>query len=139
MTITVLRMAAQVASTTRIGTAERERAAADLAEHLSAGRLTTEEFDERVQQAYAARTAAELAPLFRDLPELHPAAPKRRIDRRPLLILGLVAATIAWVAFLHVPPFFLFPLVWFLLAGRRFGRSRGPRFSGGSRFVGPRY
>ena len=139
MTITVLRMTGQVALTTRIGTAERELAAADLAEHLSAGRLTTEEFDERVQQAYAARTATELAPLFRDLPDLRPAPPKRRIDRRPLLILGLVVATIAWVAFLHVPPFFLFPLVWFHLAGRRFGRSGGPRFRGGSRFVGPRY
>jgi len=132
-------MAGQLASTIRIGTAERERAAADLGEHLSAGRLSTEEFDERVQQTYAARTAAELAPLFRDLPELRPAPSKRRFDRRPLLILGLVAATIAWVAFLHVPPFFLFPLVWFLLAGRRFGRSGGPRFRGGSRFVGPRY
>ena len=139
MTITVLRMPGQVALTIRIGTTERERAAADLGEHLSAGRLTTEEFDERVQQAYAARTAAELTPLFRDLPELHPAAPKRRIDRRPLLILGLVAATIAWVAFLHVPPFFLFPLVWILFAGRRFGRPGGPRISRGSRFVGPRY
>jgi len=82
MTITVLRMAGQLASTIRIGTAERERAAADLGEHLSAGRLSTEEFDERVQQTYAARTAAELAPLFRDLPELRPAPSKRRVDMK---------------------------------------------------------
>jgi hypothetical protein len=109
----------------RIGTAERERAAADLGDHLAAGRLTTEEFDERVRQAYAARNAAELEPLFRDLPDLHPAQPpKQPRDLRPLLIVAVLAAVIAWIVFVHVPPFFVFPLMWFVFAGRRFG---GPR------------
>ena len=129
----MLRMAGQLSSELRIGTAERERAAADLGEHLAAGRLSTEEFDERVRQAYAARTAAELTPLFCDLPDLHPApAPRPRRDLRPLLIVLALVAVIAWVAFLHVPPFFVFPLIWFAFAGRRFGRWRGG-------FGGPRY
>lgn len=128
MAITVLRMAGS--PELRIGTAERERAAADLGEHLAAGRLSTEEFDERVRQAYAARTAAELTPLFRDLPNLRPAPPppRPRRDLRPLLLVLLVAAVIAWVVFVHVPPFFVFPLMWFVFASRRGGWGGGPRY-----------
>jgi uncharacterized protein DUF1707 len=113
----------------RIGTAERERAAADLGEHLAAGRLTTEEFDERVQRAYQAKTAADLRPLFADLPDLNPPQPPPRplVNWRPALAVLLVLACVAWVAFLRVPPFFLFPFVWIFFAGRRFG---GPRFRG---------
>ena len=118
-------MASQLSAELRIGTAERERAAADLGEHLAAGRLSTEEFEERVRQAYAARTATELEPLFGDLPDLRPApTPRPRRDLRPLVILLVIAAVVAWVAFLHVPPFFLFPLLWFAFAGPRFHRRR---------------
>src|SRR6266536_3532418 len=121
-------MAGQVSRELRIGTAERERAAADLGEHLSAGRLTTEEFGERVQRAYAARTAADLGPLFSDLPDLRPApAPRRRGDLRPVLVLLVVVGCIAWVAFVRVPPFFVFPLLWIFFAGRRFGGWGGRR------------
>ena len=109
----------------RIGTTERDGAAADLGEHYSAGRLSAEEFEERVRLAYEARTAADLAPLFADLPPLRqPAAPRRPRDLRPLLLLAVVAGVIAWVAVLHVPPFFLFPLMWIFFSGRRFGRRR---------------
>jgi hypothetical protein len=121
-------MGGQLSPELRIGTAEREQAAADLGEHLAAGRLSTEEFDERVQRAYAARTASDLAPLFHDLPELRVApTPRQRRDLRPLLIVLVVIAVIAWVAFLRVPPFFIFPLFWIFFASRRFG---GPRFGG---------
>ncbi len=120
----------------RIGTAERERAAADLGEHLAAGRLTTEEFDERVQRAYQARTGSDLAPLFADLPELNPPQPPRpRTNWWPAVIILLVVACIAWVAVLRVPPFFLFPFLWIFFIGRRFG---GPRF-GGRPFAQRRY
>lgn len=47
---------------------DRERLVSDLNEHVVAGRLSTEEFEERAEQAYAARTTAELAALRRDLP-----------------------------------------------------------------------
>jgi DUF1707 SHOCT-like domain len=110
----------------RIGTAERERAAAELGEHLAAGRLTTDEFDERVQRAYQARTAADIAPLFADLPDLNPPqSPRPRTNWWPAFAVVLVLACIAWVALLRVPPFFLFPFFWIFFVGRRFG---GPRF-----------
>lgn len=61
----------------RIGDAERDRAAADLAEHYAEGRLTAEEHAERLDRVWAARTRADLGPVFRDLPAAPPAAPLR--------------------------------------------------------------
>jgi hypothetical protein len=55
----------------RIGDAEREEACRALGEHFAAGRLTRAEFDERTTSAWAARTRAELGPLFADLPAPH--------------------------------------------------------------------
>jgi TM2 domain-containing membrane protein YozV len=52
----------------RIGNSEREAAVRQLGEHLAEGRLDTHEYEERVSAAYAARTADDLAPLFKDLP-----------------------------------------------------------------------
>jgi uncharacterized protein DUF1707 len=52
----------------RIGDAEREAAVSALGEHYAAGRLTKEEYDERAEQAFAARTRSQLLPLFADLP-----------------------------------------------------------------------
>ena len=52
----------------RASDADRDRAAAALREHLAAGRLTTEEFDERLDRAYAAKTLGELDELMADLP-----------------------------------------------------------------------
>jgi hypothetical protein len=48
--------------------ADRERAIESLREHRTEGRLTLEEFAERVDTAYAARTVGELDALTRDLP-----------------------------------------------------------------------
>ena len=56
----------------RIGDAERDRAADYLREHMSVGRLSQDEFDERVTAALQARTAADLEPLFSDLPAPKP-------------------------------------------------------------------
>lgn len=60
----------------RIGDAERSAASADLGEHYAQGRLTTEEHAERLDLIWSARTRAELAPAFADLPGRpgHPAA-----------------------------------------------------------------
>ncbi len=52
----------------RIGDAERGTAAEALGEHYAAGRLTREEFDERVAQVWTAKTNSDLRPLFVDLP-----------------------------------------------------------------------
>jgi hypothetical protein len=52
----------------RASDADREAAVATLREHLSSGRLTLDEFAERVDEAYAARTSGELERVSRDLP-----------------------------------------------------------------------
>ena len=52
----------------RIGDAERETAAHELGEHFAMGRITAEEHSERLEQIWSARTAADLAPAFADLP-----------------------------------------------------------------------
>ena len=64
----------------RIGDAERERAAAELADHYTEGRLTTEEHAERLDRVWAARTRSDLLPIFRDLPGSH--GPVRAADSR---------------------------------------------------------
>lgn len=56
----------------RIGTAEREEAARLLADHFGMGRITPDEYETRVTDAYAAATVGNLRPLFRDLPQPHP-------------------------------------------------------------------
>jgi hypothetical protein len=67
----------------RISDAEREAAVSALGEHYAAGRLTREEYDERADRALKARTAAEVAPLFTDLPAPHPYAPPRATRPAP--------------------------------------------------------
>ena len=52
----------------RVSDADRDRAIAELSEHYQAGRLTTEELEDRTGRALQARTSADLAALFSDLP-----------------------------------------------------------------------
>jgi hypothetical protein len=52
----------------RASDADRDRTAALLREHLAAGRLTPEEFHERLDLAYAAKTLGQLDELMADLP-----------------------------------------------------------------------
>jgi hypothetical protein len=53
----------------RIGDADREAVAAQLREHYADGRLTLEELNERLDQAFAAKTKADLNTVMRDLPQ----------------------------------------------------------------------
>ncbi|MDQ3788548.1 MAG: DUF1707 domain-containing protein [Actinomycetota bacterium] len=57
----------------RIGTVEREDAVRLLGEHMSEGRLSLEEYEERTAAALEARTRGDLKPLFKDLPAPYPA------------------------------------------------------------------
>jgi Domain of unknown function (DUF1707)/Cell wall-active antibiotics response 4TMS YvqF len=68
----------------RVSDAEREHAVAELREHLLAGRLTLEEFSERVELAYGSQTGVELARASRDLPDAGhvPAVRSRRKPTR---------------------------------------------------------
>ena len=90
----------------RIGDAERERAASQLAEHYAVGRITQEEHTERLDRIWAARTQSELDPVFADLPGHAPSAGPRaaaarpRTARRsglpwPLVVLLVVLAAVA--------------------------------------------
>lgn len=56
----------------RVGTQERDDAVHVLGEHLAAGRLTAEEYDERALAAASAKTRAGMRPLFDDLPDPRP-------------------------------------------------------------------
>jgi hypothetical protein len=75
----------------RVADADRERVALALREHTVAGRLTLEEFSERVERAYAARTGDELEALTADLPGAgagEPAARRREPTRSLTVIFG---------------------------------------------------
>lgn len=52
----------------RASDGDREETVRQLQRGLTQGRLTIDEFDERVQVAYAARTVGQLAELTHDLP-----------------------------------------------------------------------
>ncbi|MFB9516010.1 DUF1707 SHOCT-like domain-containing protein [Streptomyces purpureus] len=76
----------------RASDAERERIAERLRDAVAEGRLDMEEFEERLDAAYKARTQGELEPLVRDLPapaSSHAAAPAEqagwasRIGKQP--------------------------------------------------------
>ncbi|MGD0374489.1 MAG: DUF1707 domain-containing protein [Streptosporangiaceae bacterium] len=54
----------------RIGDSDREAAAALLREHYAAGRLTFEEFNQRLDAAFAATTQSQLSQVTRDLPHV---------------------------------------------------------------------
>lgn len=60
--------------------AERERSVSTLRDAVAEGRLTLEEFSERVELAYAARTDVELSRLVRDLPERGDVVPPQNAD-----------------------------------------------------------
>lgn len=53
----------------RASDADRDAIAERLRDGFAEGRLTTEEFEERLEAAYASRTRSELVPLVRDLPQ----------------------------------------------------------------------
>lgn len=52
----------------RVGDADREATAAELREHYASGRLTLDELNQRLDQALAAKTRADLTACTRDLP-----------------------------------------------------------------------
>ena len=56
----------------RAADVDRAAVATLLGQHMSAGRLTVDEYDERLARAYAAKTYGELAELTADLPTTKP-------------------------------------------------------------------
>lgn len=56
----------------RIGTMERDEAAQVLADHFADGRLTDDEYQNRLSTSLSAVTRADVRAVFADLPEPHP-------------------------------------------------------------------
>ncbi|MET8351006.1 MULTISPECIES: DUF1707 SHOCT-like domain-containing protein [unclassified Micromonospora] len=75
---------------------DRNRVVAELHRHTTAGRLTLDEFSDRVGAVWSARTLGDLAALTRDLPALAADASAggdpTGHGRRELLVLFAVAA-----------------------------------------------
>ena len=96
----------------RASDADRERTASLLREHHAEGRLTAEEFHERLDRAFAAKTLGDLDELLADLPAIDlyrlpaagirpapPGARRRAFRRNPgQLYLAREAAWVAWAA-----------------------------------------
>ena len=115
----------------RIADSDRERAMADLAMHYADGRLDHEEYDERLDAIWTARTRADLAVLFSDLPRPAVTSPPARTpqqrDRRGfrLPLLPVLALLVVLSMITNAPVWLLiFPLMFF--QGRRHGRGCAP-------------
>jgi hypothetical protein len=113
----------------RAGDADRQRVVEQLGKHFGEGRLTVEEFDERVVQAHASRYLDELPALTVDLPrEVEPhRRPTGPSSRAPAgVFVFLLAMLLAWSMVAAVvsgaPPFFALLLLFLFLRHRRWSR-----------------
>lgn len=114
----------------RIGDAEREVAGARLGDHYAAGRLEHEEYDERLDAVFSARTRADLDQLFWDLPSAAAVAPARPAPTGraglPRWVPMAVIAILVTVAVVKAAPLvLLIAAAWFV-----FLRPRRPRRHG---------
>ena len=143
----------------RAGTTDRQATVDRLTQHFTEGRLTPDEFDERVGQAYAATHLDELPELLADLPEDsarrgngpggwprydgRPAAmatargswsPQQRQMHRPPPIVAVLAvvATLAMLFTVMALTHGFFPLLWIALIPLFIARGhRRRQWSGG--------
>ena len=112
----------------RAGDADRARAVEKLGRHLGDGRLSVDEFDERVARAHAAVYLDELPPLMVDLPAdpqppPRPARPSGWVPSAAVAV--LVALVLAWsvVALVHgAPPILAMLMLFVFLRHRRWSR-----------------
>jgi hypothetical protein len=110
----------------RAGDKDRQRVVEQLGTHFGEGRLTVEEFDERVVRAHAAVYLDDLPQLTADLPR--EPEPHRRPTRSPTRVptgvfLLLFAMLLSWSMVAAVvygaPPFFAVLLLFLVLRHRR--------------------
>lgn len=116
----------------RAGDTERQQVVEQLGKHFAEGRLTVEEFDERVARAHAVVYLDELPPLTVDLPgavqsRRPPARPRRPQPRVPVgVFVVLLAMLLAWSLVTAVvygaPPFLALILLFLFLRHRRWSR-----------------
>jgi hypothetical protein len=118
----------------RVSDAERAEVADRLSKHYSDGRLDQATFDERLDQAMRAKTQADLAGLFADLPGGEPpeqAPPERHRSRRGrrfmfLVLVAVIAAIVGESLVRSYIPWLLLGILAFLWL--RYGprHHRGP-------------
>jgi hypothetical protein len=113
----------------RAGDKERQRVVEQLGTHFAEGRLTIEEFDERVVRAHASVYLDELPALTADLPGEPQPQPQYRRSRPQLrvpVIVFLIALLLGWTVVAAVingaPPIFAFVLLFLFLRHRRWSR-----------------
>jgi hypothetical protein len=110
----------------RAGDKDRQRVVEQLGTHFGEGRLTVQEFDERVVRAHASVYLDELPALTADLPrepEPYHHRPTRSQVRVPPVVFVLLAMLLAWSMVAAVvygtPPFLALLLLFLLLRHRR--------------------
>jgi Domain of unknown function (DUF1707) len=114
----------------RAGDKDRQQVVVQLGKHFGEGRLTVEEFDERVVRAHASVYLDELPALTVDLPrDPEPQGrPARRATRVPAGVLVLLALLLAWSMVAAVvygtPPFLALILLFLFLRRRRWSPPR---------------
>ncbi len=118
--------------TLRAGDADRDRVAETLREQHLAGRIDTDELQERIDRCYAAKTYAELDALLADLPGDDP---RERVSERPrrrpvprIALLPLLPILIVALALSHGHVLWLVvPVAFFLFVRpmRTYGISSG--------------
>jgi hypothetical protein len=113
----------------RAGDADRATAVERLGRHLGEGRLTVEEFDERVTQAHAAVYLDELPRLFVDLPsDPPPVTPRRQrpqawVPTAAFVVLAALVVSWSMIMAVHgIPPIFPLLLLFVFLRHRRWSR-----------------
>jgi hypothetical protein len=113
----------------RISDDDREAAVRALGEQYAEGRLTKDEFDERSDAAWTARTRSDLGPLFEDLPVRSPARPAYATGRsgpavrsmryprvRGFPLVPVIFLLVAITLVTHVPFLLLAIGLWFVFA-----------------------
>jgi hypothetical protein len=113
----------------RAGDKDRQRVVEQLGKHFGEGRLTVDEFDERIVRAHASLYLDELPALTADLPrDPEPQRrPTRSAPRVPSAVFVLlIAMLLAWSMVAAVvygaPPFFAVVLLFLFLRHRRWSR-----------------
>ena len=113
----------------RAGDKDRQRLVEQRGKHFGEGRLTVEEFDERVVRAHASTYLDELPALTVDLPREpeprgRPTRPRMPVPAGVLVL--LIAMLLAWSVVTAVvygaPPFFALVLLFLFLRRGRWSR-----------------
>jgi uncharacterized membrane protein len=114
----------------RLSDAERQTAVDQLGEQFAVGRLTREEFDERSDAVWSAKTQGDLFPVFADLPAVAPrtASGPPRGARRGVgaglpgvrrLLVPLFAVLLVLTVITHLPLVLIAVGAWFFVGHRR--------------------